>query len=168
MFRTLIGLTLVLCLAAVTAYGQANAPATRPSTSPVENVRAAAEEVTARTAGTVQQIREQGLTFEVIVALIVVGGFLGMFIGIITFNNRGFGLFLNLVIGGIGAFIGGVSVRVLGLDFGWPRISFATEALMMAVIFSIVLVVAYRVITKKVGKASKAIIGSAPAGTGHK
>jgi uncharacterized membrane protein YeaQ/YmgE (transglycosylase-associated protein family) len=106
----------------------------------MEQVRAAAENIGGRASEAVKQ----GLNAEMILAWIVVGMVVGNLTGkLLTLRSSGFGWFLNLVVGGIGAFLGGSVVYVLHLDLGLPPISFSSESLILAIIFSIGIVLAW-------------------------
>lgn len=72
-----------------------------------------------------------------ILAWIIVGGLAGWIASIIMRNNPSMGIFANIIVGVIGAFIGGLVVNLLG---GRPDImGFTIESFLVALLGSVIL-----------------------------
>ena len=116
-----------------------------PATQPAGQVKAAAQTVGARASEAVQKITDEGLTAEQVIAWVVAGALVGHLVGsMLTMSSGGFGMLGNLLLGAIAAFIGGFIVNVAGIDLGWPRVNFRLESLVMAIIVSVLIVLAFR------------------------
>jgi uncharacterized membrane protein YeaQ/YmgE (transglycosylase-associated protein family) len=139
MCRALLAVLLVVLMAQWAWSADAAA------TQPASQVKAAAQTVAGRAGDTMQKISEQGLTAEQVIAWVVAGALVGHLVGsLLTLSSGGFGMMWNLLLGGIAAFIGGFIVNVAGIDLGWPPVNFRLESLVMAVIVSVLIVLAFR------------------------
>jgi uncharacterized membrane protein YeaQ/YmgE (transglycosylase-associated protein family) len=157
MFRGILIALLTMCVGIVTSFGPASVAQAAPddTNAPAQQVQSAAQSIGSRATDTVNQIRQQGLSPEAIIAWVVLGALAGIVAGGIFRPRAGpVGVVLNLILGGIGAFLGGFAVKVLGLDFGWPVITFKSESLLLALIFSFALVLLYRGLLRRVHKAT--------------
>ena len=93
----------------------------------------------------IKKINIEDLSTESIVAWVVAGAVVGNVVGTVFMKGAGrVGAVVNLLIGGIGAAIGATVVKEFKIDFGWPRVSFSLEALVIAVVAAVVLVVMFR------------------------
>lgn len=97
-----------------------------------------------------QSIEKQGLskgTRDGIVAWMIVGALVGAIAGMLTsMKATGMGRFGRLLLGLIGAFIGGVAVRVGNLDLGWNPLQIRYEELLFAFAGAVLLVVLARLV----------------------
>jgi uncharacterized membrane protein YeaQ/YmgE (transglycosylase-associated protein family) len=147
MKRILPIFTLVVLIPVFSAFGQAAQPA--------DKVADAASQVKERTTDTLHQIHDEGLSAEQIMSWIVVGALAAGVVGnLFQLHTSRAGIIFDLVIGGVGAFLGGFAVRVLGLDFGWPQVTFSSETMAMAILFSVLLVIAYRFAKRRLHRAT--------------
>ncbi len=91
------------------------------------------------------------ITISDLLSWLVIGILAGSLAGmIVTRNKTGLGHFLNLLVGLVGAIIGGAIVRLLKLDFGLGKIVLRWEDMVAAVIGSLLLIILVSVLRKKV------------------
>jgi uncharacterized membrane protein YeaQ/YmgE (transglycosylase-associated protein family) len=108
----------------------------------VQKVKQTAADIEQRTADTVKDLKENGLSTQDLVALIAMGALTAGVVGNLLMPSRSrLGVIIDLIIGSVGAFLGALIVRVLKLDFGWPTVSFHLETLLVAFVIAVVLVV---------------------------
>jgi uncharacterized membrane protein YeaQ/YmgE (transglycosylase-associated protein family) len=69
----------------------------------------------------------------------------------LTFSKRGFGLWVNMGVGMLGALVGGVIFRLLHIDLGLGEIKITFEDLISAFVGSVFLIIAWRLIRKNAG-----------------
>jgi len=82
------------------------------------------------------------VTVDMLVVWLIVGALAGSFVGMIVKRQReGFGRFVNLIVGLVGALIGGVLVNLIGIDLGLKRFSVTLEDLLAAVAGSLLLLI---------------------------
>ena len=88
---------------------------------------------------------------EIIVWLIV-GALAGTLAGrLVTFTKHGFGLWINMGIGMLGALVGGFLFRLFHIDLGLGEIKVTFEDLISAFIGSVLCIIAWRFIRKNGG-----------------
>ena len=148
MTHRIIAAVLLACLCTGISYGQAG---DGTISAKAQEAKSAAQDIKERAAETARQLKEEGLPPGAVAALIVIGALAGAAVGILfRTQTRIIGAIIHLIIGGIGAFLAAFAVKVLNLDFGWPRIEFRSETLALAVVVSIVLVLIFRQSTRHV------------------
>jgi hypothetical protein len=151
MTHKIIAVILVMLLCATTSFGQVGGSAGGALSSKAEEAKSTAQDIKERAAETARQLKEEGLPPGALAALIVIGALAGAAVGILfRTQTRIIGAIIHLIIGGIGAFLAAFAVKVLGLDFGWPRVEFHSETLVLAIGLSIVLVLIFRQSTRQV------------------
>lgn len=95
-----------------------------------------------------KDIDEQGLanrTRDDIVAWIIMGALVGAIAGMLaSIRSTGFGRLGRLLLGLIGAFIGGLAVRIGQLDFGWNPVVIRYEELIFSFAGAVLLIVMVR------------------------
>ncbi len=83
------------------------------------------------------------ITLDQIIVWLIVGALSGSLVGMLVNRSKeGFGWFTNMIVGLIGAVIGGVLSRLFGLDLGLSGISVSLEDLVVAVAGSLILLLA--------------------------
>src|SRR6266446_5112502 len=91
-----------------------------------------------------------------IIVWIVVGGFAGTLAGrTVTLKKEGFGRWTNLLVGMIGAAIGGESFKLLRIDFGLGELKVTFEDLIAAFLGSLVVVLVWRIAARRMAKDTK-------------
>ena len=83
---------------------------------------------------------------------IIFGGIAGWLASIITGRNQRQGCLMNIVVGIIGAFIGGMAYSLItggGLDFGFAMKPTSLMGFVVAVIGAVVLLVIVNLVTKR-------------------
>jgi uncharacterized membrane protein YeaQ/YmgE (transglycosylase-associated protein family) len=85
---------------------------------------------------------------EIIVWLII-GALAGTLAGrLVTFTKRGFGPWINMGVGMLGALVGGFLFRLFHIDLGLGEIKITFEDLISAFVGSLVCIFAWRLIPK--------------------
>ena len=85
-----------------------------------------------------------------IIVWLIVGAIAGSLAGLIVKRTKqGFGKTTNLGIGLVGAIIGGLFFRLLGIDLGLGAISVSLEDIVAALIGSIVFLILLRLLRKR-------------------
>ena len=69
-----------------------------------------------------------------------------------TFTKRGFGLWVNMGVGILGALVGGLIFRLLHIDLGLGEIKITFEDLISAFVGSVLCIIAWRLIRKDAGQ----------------
>ena len=69
-----------------------------------------------------------------------------------TFTKRGFGLWVNMGVGMLGALVGGLIFRLLHIDLGLGEIKITFEDLISAFVGSVLCIIAWRLIRKNAGR----------------
>jgi uncharacterized membrane protein YeaQ/YmgE (transglycosylase-associated protein family) len=91
-----------------------------------------------------------------IIVWIVVGGFAGTLAGrAVTLKKEGFGLWTNLLVGMIGAVIGGELFKLLRIDFGLGELKVTFEDLIAAFLGSLIVVLVWRIAARRMAKDTK-------------
>lgn len=86
--------------------------------------------------------RLKNRTFDEVVAWVIVGALVGALAGMMTtLKSTGLGKLGRLLLGLAGAFLGGMVVRVTGLDFGWGPVLIRYEELFVSLLGAVLLVV---------------------------
>jgi uncharacterized membrane protein YeaQ/YmgE (transglycosylase-associated protein family) len=89
---------------------------------------------------------------EIIVWLII-GALAGTVAGrLVTFSQRGFGVWINTGVGMLGALVGGVLFRLLHIDLGLGDIKVTFEDLIAALVGSLLCIIVWRLIRRSAGK----------------
>ena len=92
-------------------------------------------------------------TAEEILTLFIVGALAGTLAGVIVRRKReGFGKFTNIIVGVIGALIGGGALKLLKVDLNWGSITIRYQDLLAAVVGSLLFLFALGAIRKSRGK----------------
>ena len=85
-----------------------------------------------------------------IIVWLIVGAIAGALAGLIVKRTKqGFGKFTNLGIGLVGAIIGGLLFRLLGIDLGLGAISVSLEDIVAALLGSIIFLILLRSLRKR-------------------
>jgi uncharacterized membrane protein YeaQ/YmgE (transglycosylase-associated protein family) len=91
------------------------------------------------------------ITISDLISWLIIGILAGSLAGMIVKRNKnGLGNLLNLLVGLVGAIIGGAVVRLLKLDFGLGKIVLRWEDMVAAIIGSLLLIILVSVLRKKV------------------
>jgi uncharacterized membrane protein YeaQ/YmgE (transglycosylase-associated protein family) len=91
---------------------------------------------------------------EIIVWLII-GALAGTLAGrLVTFTKRGFGLWINMGVGMLGALVGGFLFRLFHIDLGLGEIKITFEDLISAFVGSLLCIFAWRLIRSGAGPKS--------------
>lgn len=78
---------------------------------------------------------------------IIVGGFAGTLAGrVVTFKKEGLGRWVNLLVGMVGAAVGGSLFRLLKVDFGLGELKVTFEDLIAAFLGSLLVIFLWRII----------------------
>jgi uncharacterized membrane protein YeaQ/YmgE (transglycosylase-associated protein family) len=78
---------------------------------------------------------------------IIVGGFAGTLAGrVVTFKKEGLGRWVNLLVGMVGAAIGGALFKLLKIDFGLGELKVTFEDLIAAFLGSLLVIFLWRII----------------------
>lgn len=81
------------------------------------------------------------ITLGELIVWIIVGALVGSLVGrLVTRSKRGFGLIGNIVLGLLGALVGGFLFRVLDIDLGLDDIVISAEGLISAFVGALVIV----------------------------
>ena len=84
-----------------------------------------------------------------IIVWIIVGGFAGTLAGrAVTFKKQGLGRWVNLLVGMIGAAIGGELVKLFRIDFGLGELKVTFEDLIAAFLGSLLVIFLWRIIAR--------------------
>ena len=84
-----------------------------------------------------------------VIVWIIVGGFAGTLAGrIVTFKKAGLGRWTNLLVGIVGALLGGELFKLLGIDFGLGDLKVTFEDLIAAFVGSLLVIFVWRIIVK--------------------
>ena len=88
-----------------------------------------------------------------IIVWLIVGALAGTVAGrLMTFTKRGFGLWVNMGVGMLGALVGGLIFRLLHIDLGLGEIKITFEDLISAFVGSVLCIIAWRLIRKNAGR----------------
>jgi uncharacterized membrane protein YeaQ/YmgE (transglycosylase-associated protein family) len=91
------------------------------------------------------------ITISDLISWLIIGILAGSLAGMIVKRNKnGLGNLLNLLVGLVGAIIGGGVVRLLKLDFGLGKVVLRWEDMVAAIIGSLLLIILVSVLRKKV------------------
>lgn len=84
-----------------------------------------------------------------IIVWIIVGGFAGTLAGrAVTFKKAGLGRWANLLVGMIGAVIGGELFKLFRIDFGLGELKITFEDLIAAFLGSLLVIFLWRIIAR--------------------
>jgi len=84
-----------------------------------------------------------------IIVWIIVGGFAGTLAGrAVTFKKQGLGRWVNLLVGMIGAAIGGELVKLFRIDFGLGELKVTFEDLIAAFLGALLVIFLWRIIAR--------------------
>ena len=91
-----------------------------------------------------------------IIVWIIVGGFAGTLAGrVVTWKKEGLGRWANLLVGVIGAVIGGELFRLFKIDFGLGELKVTFEDLIAAFLGSLLVIFAWRIVARLKAKNAK-------------
>ena len=91
-----------------------------------------------------------------IIVWIIVGGFAGTLAGrVVTWKKEGLGRWANLLVGMIGAVIGGELFKLFRIDFGLGELKVTFEDLIAAFLGSLLVIFAWRIIARLKAKRQK-------------
>ena len=91
-----------------------------------------------------------------IIVWIIVGGFAGTLAGrVVTWKKEGLGRWANLLVGMIGAVIGGVLFKLFRIDFGLGELKVTFEDLIAAFLGSLLVIFGWRIIARLKAKNAK-------------
>jgi uncharacterized membrane protein YeaQ/YmgE (transglycosylase-associated protein family) len=91
------------------------------------------------------------ITLSDILSLLIVGILAGSLAGMLVKRNRGgLGYMLNLLVGVVGAIMGGAIVRLFKIDFKWGQIVLRWEDMLAAFIGSLVFIALIAIMRRKV------------------
>jgi uncharacterized membrane protein YeaQ/YmgE (transglycosylase-associated protein family) len=94
---------------------------------------------------------------------IIVGGFAGTLAGrIVTFKKAGLGRWVNLLVGMIGAAIGGALFKIFRIDLGLGELKVTFEDLIAAFLGSLLVIFLWRIIVMFTAKKAAPIQRSKP------
>lgn len=89
------------------------------------------------------------ITAGQVIVWVIIGGLAGALASrVMTLNSRGFGRFTNIVVGLIGAVIGGFLFNLLDIDLKLDELVFTAEDLFTAFIGSIIFIMLIRFIRR--------------------
>ena len=89
------------------------------------------------------------MTVSQIIVWIIVGGLAGTLAGrVVTFKKAGLGRWMNFLVGIIGAFLGGGVFKLFRIDLGLGDLKVSFEDLIAAFLGSLVVIFAWRIISK--------------------
>lgn len=89
------------------------------------------------------------ITAGQVIIWVIIGGFAGSLASwVMTLKTRGFGRFTNILVGLIGAFIGGFIFNLLEIDLDLDELVFTAEDLIAAFVGSIVFILAIRLVRR--------------------
>lgn len=95
-----------------------------------------------------EKVDEQSLTHQgtqEIVAWMIVGGLVGAIAGMLTsLRSTGLGRLGRLLLGLMGAFLGGLAVRLGSLDFGWQPLQIRYEEILFSFAGAVLLLLLWR------------------------
>jgi uncharacterized membrane protein YeaQ/YmgE (transglycosylase-associated protein family) len=91
-----------------------------------------------------------------IIVWIIVGGFAGTLAGrVVTMKKEGLGRWVNLLVGMLGAVIGGGFFRLFKINFGLGELKVTFEDLIAAFLGSLIVIFAWRIIAMSRAKDAK-------------
>ena len=91
-----------------------------------------------------------------IILWIIVGGFAGTLAGrVVTLKKGGLGLWTNLLVGVVGAALGGGLFRLFGITFGLGELKVTFEDLIAAFLGSLIVIFAWRIIAMARAKGAR-------------
>lgn len=88
------------------------------------------------------------ISLEQLVVWLLIGAVAGYIAGTLL-RGRGYGTLGNMLIGLVGAVIGGVIFSVLGIDLQLPEFTFRVADLLVATVGAIILILLVRLITSR-------------------
>ena len=89
------------------------------------------------------------ISISKIIVWLIIGALAGTVAGrLMTFTKRGFGLWVNMGVGMLGALVGGLIFRLLHIDLGLGEIKITFEDLISAFVGSVLCIIAWRLIRK--------------------
>lgn len=89
------------------------------------------------------------MTIGKVIVWLIVGALAGTVVGrLVTFSKEGFGFWTNLIIGMLGAMIGGYLFHVFNINFQLGELKITFEDLVSAIAGSLICVVAWWLIRK--------------------
>ena len=97
-----------------------------------------------------KKIELRGIPLTQIIVWLIVGAIAGSLAGLIVKRTKqGFGRFTNLGIGLVGALIGGLLFRLVGIDLGLGAISVSLEDIVAALLGSVIFLIILRLMKRR-------------------
>jgi len=101
----------------------------------------------------IDEARLKNRTPDELVAWVIMGVLAGAVAGMMTtLKSTGFGKLAHLVLGLVGAFLGGIVVHVGQFDFGWGPVLIRYEELFCSLVGAVLIVAAGRIIRSRIKK----------------
>jgi uncharacterized membrane protein YeaQ/YmgE (transglycosylase-associated protein family) len=95
------------------------------------------------------------LSISNVIVWLIIGLLAGSLAGpLLTGKREGFGRVNNLVVGLVGAILGGGIFRLFGIDLGLGSIAVSAEDLVSALVGSVILILVVRIVKRRSGKAA--------------
>jgi uncharacterized membrane protein YeaQ/YmgE (transglycosylase-associated protein family) len=121
----------------------------------VQDAGAAAAEEARNVWSRISDSRLKNRTFDELLAWLIIGVMVGALAGMFTSpNSTGVGKLGRLGVGLAGAFLGGMIVRVMQIDFGWGPVLIRFEEVLFSIVGAVLLVVVMRLIRSKMRKSA--------------
>lgn len=94
------------------------------------------------------------MTIGKIIVWLIVGALAGTLAGrLMTFSKRGFGFWINMGVGMVGALVGGFLFWLVPIDLHLAEIKITFEDLISAFLGSLLCIIVWRLVRKGTGKA---------------
>jgi uncharacterized membrane protein YeaQ/YmgE (transglycosylase-associated protein family) len=130
--------------------------AAKETTEAVKKTGIAAADEAGKLWQSIDAARLKNRTPDEIVAWVIMGMLVGSMAGMMTsMKPTGLGKLGRLLLGLAGAFLGGIVVRVTGLDFGWGPVLIRYEELFVSLLGAVLLIVVARLLRSKSKKTPK-------------
>ncbi|HTL56960.1 MAG TPA: GlsB/YeaQ/YmgE family stress response membrane protein [Candidatus Limnocylindrales bacterium] len=125
----------------------------KQTTAAVEKAGSDAAETAKTLWQRIDSARLKNRTADQLVAWVIMGLLAGAFAGMMTkLKPTGMGVFGRLVLGLAGAFLGGIAVAALNVDFGWGPVLIRYEELLFSLVGAVVILVLWRLISSGMKK----------------
>ncbi len=119
----------------------------------VQDAGAAAAEEARDVWSRISDSRLKNRTFDELLAWLIIGVMVGALAGMFTSpKSTGAGKLSRLGVGLAGAFLGGMIVRVMQIDFGWGPVLIRFEEVLFSIVGAVLLVVVMRLVRSKMKK----------------
>jgi uncharacterized membrane protein YeaQ/YmgE (transglycosylase-associated protein family) len=93
------------------------------------------------------------MTLGKFIVWLILGALAGTLAGrLVTFSRQGYGGWMNLIIGMLGAVIGGFLFNLLGIDFKLGELKLTVEDLISAFVGSLICIIAWWIIRQRMAR----------------